>query len=103
MVLAFNKNLKDPATIGDLVAAFKTIPPDALTPDKILYGTPGQRPQPFKLKGYLFIDYITPAAYISIGTSWVDYCGGSGGTGNVDGGNAYSVYTPGLIISGGGA
>lgn len=102
MNLSLNKSPKDPANIADIIAAFKTIPFDKFFPDKILYGKPNERPLPFKLKGYLFIDYMTPAGYISIGTSWVDFTAGSS-TGNIDGGDANSVYVLNQLLNGGGA
>jgi len=37
----------------------------------IIYGKPDERPQPFKLKGTVFIDYVTPAQYLSLGNEWV--------------------------------
>lgn len=103
MNLSLKKNPKDPANIGDIIEAFRTIPIDKFTSDKIIYGKPNERPLPFKLKGYLFVDYATPAGYLSIGTSWVNFTGSNSSIGNVDGGNALSVYLLNQELNGGGA
>jgi len=44
---------------------------------KILFGVPNQRPSPIGLKGYFFVDYITPTLYFSVGTSWVTVSSGT--------------------------
>lgn len=43
----------------------------------IIYGKPDERPLPFKLKGKVFVDYVTPAQYLSLGNEWVLLTGSS--------------------------
>jgi len=37
----------------------------------IIYGKPNERPSPLNLKGKVFVDYVTPAQYLSLGNEWV--------------------------------